>query len=227
MKFCAISDTHGLLPNIDPCDTLIIAGDISPLSIQHDRNKMSDWLFGEFINWINELNCPEVILVAGNHDFWFWKSDEIQKLLLKYSSLGKITYLENSSTTIYRDNGDEIKIFGTPFCHIFGNWPFMVIDELLKERFEEIPENLDILISHDPPFGICDIDCILGRYPYEHVGNKILTNKILEVKPKIVISGHIHSGDHNLTQVGETKYVNVSLSDETYAYNYKPFYFEY
>ena len=55
----------------------------------------------------------------------------------------------------------------------------------------------------------------------------MLSNRIWEVKPKMVISGHIHSGDHNLVEVAGTKYVNVSLLDESYSFNYKPFYFEY
>lgn len=226
MKFCAIADLHGLLPVIDKCDILLIAGDISPLKIQGNIPEMNTWLFTNFLNWIEQLPCEQVILVAGNHDFYF-QNKQSSISVLEFESDMKLKYLHNFSTIVYNELGDPITIFGTPYCHIFGSWPFMIPDELLEEKFKEIPENLDILISHDPPFGICDIDCILGRFPYEHVGNQVLTNKILEVKPKIVISGHIHSGDHNLTQVEETKYVNVSLLDETYTNNYKPFYFEY
>ena len=227
MKFCAISDTHGLLPEIEPCDVLIIAGDISPLSIQGNFKLMSDWIFEDFIDWVVNLPCEEVILIAGNHDFWFNSANYTQKLLIKYASHGKITYLENQSITIYGDSGEEIKIFGTPWCHNFGYWPFMISEKLLEEKFKEIPENVDILISHDPPFGTCDIDSILQKYPPIHVGNQILSDRIWKVKPKMVISGHIHSGDHNLVEVAGTKYVNVSLLDESYSFNYKPFYFEY
>ena len=226
MKFCAISDTHGLLPEIEPCDVLIIAGDISPLKIQHNFKLMSDWIFGDFVNWILNLPCEQVILIAGNHDGWFLAANEIQKAMIKYASLGKVIYLENKLTTLYDEDNKEIKIFGTPYCHMFGSWPFMVSEETLEEKFKEIPENVDLLISHDPPFGICDIDTILAKYPPIHVGNKMLTDRIWEVKPKMVISGHIHSGDHNLVEVSGTKYVNVSLSDETYEFSYKPFYFE-
>lgn len=226
MQICAISDLHGLLPELEPCNLVLIAGDISPLSIQQNMPLMDGWLFNKFIPWINNLNCQDVILIAGNHDFWFERASETSLLTLQYLTNCKLKYLCNQSYNILNDDGSIIKIFGTPWGHIFGNWSFMLGYDILIEKFKEIPENIDILISHDAPYGICNVDCILESTFPKHVGGSVLANRVLEVKPKIFICGHIHSGDHNPIIIDETTYVNVSLLSENYEYKYKPYYFE-
>lgn len=73
MKVTAISDLHGNLIDIEPCDLLLICGDISPLDIQRDYIQMTKWIFNEFREWIMKIDCSTVILTPGNHDFWFEK----------------------------------------------------------------------------------------------------------------------------------------------------------
>lgn len=69
MKTIAISDLHGLLPEIvEPADIMFICGDISPLHIQFNKPEMWKWLTGEFMDWIIGLPVEKVYLVAGNHD---------------------------------------------------------------------------------------------------------------------------------------------------------------
>ena len=48
MKFTAMSDLHGNLIDIEPCDTLLLCGDISPLNIQKDYIQMTKWFFNDF-----------------------------------------------------------------------------------------------------------------------------------------------------------------------------------
>ena len=42
-----------------------------------------------------------------------------------------------------------------------------------------------------------------------------------------ILSGHIHSGNHQLETEGELGYINVSLKDENYDVTYYPYYFDY
>lgn len=225
MKICAISDTHGLLPKIEPCDVLLIAGDISPLDIQHNLNEMDKWIYTSFCPWIRSLNCTYKILVAGNHDYYLQNLTTSSKLVLEMECGGDLIYLNNTCTSIYTES-KTLKIFGTPWCHEFGYWPFMIPDKVLVEKFKEIPENLDILVSHDPPFNLTDADLNNYNGCKSHCGNIVLSNEIIIKRPKIVISGHIHSGFHSFEEYDRMKFVNVSQVDNNYNNIYKPFYFE-
>lgn len=228
MKIIAISDLHGYLPTIEEqADIMLIAGDISPLQIQGTKTLMKEWMKGEFIPWINELKVEKVFLVGGNHDFLLNNASYTDITEWKMLTSQKLVLLNNETTTYIDDNGESWTIFGTPYCHIFGNWPFMISDEALAEKFKEIPEEVDIIISHDPPYGVGFHDCNLQK-PYsrsigpEHLGNKPLRKQLEKTKFRLGVFGHIHSGDHNITEFNGGKVVNVSLLDEYYQPIYKP-----
>ena len=88
------------------------------------------------------------------------------------------------------------------------------------------PEDVDVIISHDPPFAISDADVILDdirrKGMMSHLGNKPLSEKIKDINFDILFCGHIHSGDHNLVN----KIVNVSIRNEQMEPTYNPFYYE-
>lgn len=115
------------------------------------------------------------------------------------------------------DNGiNSLKIFGTPYCKIFGNWAFMVSDEKLKQKYSEMPLNCDIVISHDSP-SINNLGTIQeGWQKGVNAGNFVLAEEIKIKKPKYFFSGHIHSGNHNFENVDGTIMANVSLVNEKY-----------
>lgn len=231
LKIVAISDLHGYLPEItEPADIMLIAGDISPLNIQFNKPMMKLWLENDFAYWIKSLPVDKVYMVAGNHDAYFEGINPMNLAELKTQCDFKLIYLLNDFV-VHRHNGEEYKIFGTPYCHIFGGWPFMREDEYMEAKFQEIPDECDIIISHDPPYGLCAVDQILqtarwSNHHLEHVGNPPLAKRLLEIKYKLLVCGHIHSGDHDVSEVNGGKIVNVSLKDEHYLPTYEPFYIE-
>lgn len=161
LKIVATSDLHGFLPEIiEEADIMIIAGDIVPLDIQFNLTESEIWLEGIFAQWIKALPVKKVYMIAGNHDACFEDTDSFSLDCFEEACEGKLVYLQNECTT-YDYEGQEIKIFGTPYCHIFGNWPFMISNEGLEEEFKKIPDQVDIIISHDPPFAYGDADMIL------------------------------------------------------------------
>lgn len=225
MKITAVSDLHGNLIDIEDCTVLLICGDISPLNIQKDYIQMTKWFFNEFYNWINNLPCDYVILIPGNHDFWFEKFIKDGTMYL----WDKLSILINDTAEIFYGI-KHIKIFGTPYCKDFGNWPFMPGNNKLSELYDKIPEDVDILMCHDSPL-IGYVGNIMEKadetYPNGiPAGNKYLADAIFDKRPKYVLSGHIHSGDHELKDYDGIKCANVSVLDEDYNIAYKPLTFE-
>lgn len=227
MKITAVSDLHGNLIDIEECTVLLICGDISPLDIQKDYIQMTKWFFNDFYNWICNLPCEYVILTPGNHDFWFEKFIKEDVMYL----WNRLTILINGMTEIFYGI-KHIKIFGTPYCKTFGNWAFMPGNDKLDSLYDNIPEDIDILICHDSP-AIGEVGYIHYDEPINEDGdtkvyaaNSYLSKAIKNKKPKYVLSGHIHSGDHELKDYEGIKCANVSILDESYNKAYKPLTFK-
>lgn len=222
----AVSDIHGNLPKIEgEFDLLLIAGDITPaLWGYYSKSVQWDWIIDEFKQWIDSLpyrtSWSKVFIVPGNHDKVFENLSNPERLELQLKLGGRCELLiheEKIFTEITEDNKTiDYRIFGTPYCKMFGNWAFMKYDSFLKERFNEIPEGLDFLVTHDPPTlnGMGKIT--QGRQKGKEAGNELLSKRILEVKPKFVFSGHIHSGNHNLEEIEGIQMANVAYVDENY-----------
>ena len=229
MKICVMSDLHGELPDAhEVAEITLICGDIIPLRIQRNKPQSQKWLETEFIYWVKNWSSEKVYLIAGNHDFVFENYMPNDEYKLYTLSDNKLVYLNGRTSVLYQDNeGNIYKIFGTPFCHEFGNWAFMYSDDKLKELYTSIPSECDILISHDA----ADIND-LGLVPpniwhpknSENVGNKVLAEFIKKLKPKYYFCGHIHEGNHQVTEVDGTTMANVSLLNDSYKMVYEPLY---
>jgi len=230
LRVLAISDLHGFLFEITKeADILIIAGDTIPLEIQFNKPQSKIWLETTFAEWIQHILVKKVYMIAGNHDAYF-ESCSYANILSFQQACKKVVYLKNEVTHYYDDYAQIWSIFGTPYCHIFGKWPFMRTEEYMTEKFKQIPDKVDIIISHDPPFSCGDVDVILeapthraGRM-FIHLGNQPLRARIEHVDYKLLVCGHIHGGDHNFNE--GWKSVNVSHLNESYLPYYEPFYIE-
>lgn len=59
-------------------------------------------------------------------------------------------YLQDSSVTLY-----GIKVYGTPWQPWFGGWAFnLERGETILEKWNLIPNDADIVMSHGPPLGL-------------------------------------------------------------------------
>lgn len=224
IKIAATSDLHGNLPTItEEVDYLLIAGDIVPLDSQFYTKGSKRWLKNVFLPWCKTLPVKEKILVvAGNHDFYLQRHG-MTDLLVDYHDL--VEYLDN---TLYVD--DNLQVFGTPWCHQFGNWAFMDSEANLQTKFQEFTEDLfeqgklSIILSHDAPYGTSDV--LLEETMYTnpksdpHKGCKALADLIRRTRPTWNIHGHLHSTDHEVEMLGNTRVICVSLLGESYSIDY-------
>jgi Icc-related predicted phosphoesterase len=233
LKVIVTSDLHGNLPVIiSPFDLFLICGDNCPAH-SHYYSFQSEWFKTDFADWINTLpfknEWSKVVMIWGNHDYVGERLHAEDLYIFNEKTKNRVVIL-NNNTYDYEyltDNGIEtLKIFGTPYCKIFGNWAFMVNDGQLEYYYNEMPYNCDIVISHDSPSinGLGTIN--QGWNNGYDAGNKVLDEYIKQRKPKYFFSGHIHSGNHNFEDVNGTMMANVSYIDEHYKPKYLPLEFE-
>ncbi len=112
--------------------------------------------------------------------------------------------------------GNGTRVWGSPFTPEFMDWAFMGTPEILSAIWAKIPKNLDILITHGPPFGILDRTTR---------GVNAGCPKLLEVvqiqTPRIHVFGHIHEG-YGMREKDGTVFVNASLCNANYDLVNKP-----
>lgn len=221
LSICAISDLHGYLPKIEPCELLLICGDIVNLKCQQYHQSCKKWYIKNFKPWIEGLPCEKVLFIPGNHECGVEGHEIEYRNMFPHSY--KATILIHEEYEYLSNEGKIYKIFGTPYCKIFGNWAYMRDNDTLKEKFSEIPEELDILMTHDAPYGCNDV-CVdsTSWNTFEHLGNIPLREIVLEKKPKLLLHGHLHSSLHEFESLGESKVINCSIKNENYEPTYSP-----
>jgi Icc-related predicted phosphoesterase len=120
--------------------------------------------------------------------------------------------LNDSGITI-----EGIKFWGSPITPWFHDWAYNRFGFEIKEHWDLIPSDTDILITHGPPFGVLDT-VIRGN---ENVGCEFLMNRIKEINPKIHAFGHIHEAD-GIWETPKTLFINASSLSVRYEYTNKP-----
>jgi Icc-related predicted phosphoesterase len=236
MKVIALSDLHGYLPEItERVDIVIIPGDIVDLYYQNSTYKSISWFNRIFVPWALDLPCDKVVIIAGNHDFFFQRIVE-NKFAGKNIGIDDPSeyrnYIESESSWVVQDElilpkkivylQDSLfsyggkTFYGTPWCPDLSRWAFYKSSDDLKKAFNRIPENVDVLITHTPGKNVNDTGVSLQRLDKPEYGSQELTDAVIEKKPKWWFVGHVHSGNHTITDFYGTNVVNVSIKDEGY-----------
>jgi len=168
-----ISDLHGYQPKLPGGDLLIVAGDHTA------RNSENEVALFDY--WLNEQPYRKKIVIGGNHDNVL----EDERIKLQFCD-----YLLDSGTEF-----EGFKIWGSPWtlnfqgqneeCMAFG----LDTEKQLSEKWDLIPKDTDILITHSPPHKILD-GTIRKR-----VGSLSLRDQIRNLPSlKLHVFGHVHEG---------------------------------
>jgi len=193
MKILHLSDTHGQhrqLRDLPEADVIIHSGDLSEAG--------TDGEILDFLEWFLDLPYRYKIFVAGNHDFGL-RGANIEGLP------ENCFHLSNSGVEI-----EGMKFYGVPL--------FMedIEDGSFDKNIQNIPPDTDVLITHQPPYGILDS-------PAEniHWGDRILLPVVLNIKPKLHLFGHAHDA-YGIEKSSHTTFVNSALLDHNLRMIYKP-----
>jgi len=229
MKLFAVSDMHGQLDGLDPkgVDLVLVAGDFARLERLDFIGVCNqvDWVQRKFCAWCAAYPKTRFRLTPGNHDLF---AQEPQ-LLAQIKWPANVKLLIDAA-----DEVDGLRLYGSPWVpHINGVWAFEESRDghALRDAFAAIPSGLDILLTHTPPrIRHQKVDVSIDTNS-PHFGSVELTAAITRARPRYVLCGHIHSGDHNPLVLQHddgtaTTVRNVSRLNEDYRIAYEPFVFE-
>lgn len=204
MLIKAISDTHNSHDLFDSkdleCDILIHCGDAC---VKGNYTEAKN-----FLQWFVKQPAKYKIVVWGNHDKKAKTNQELIDLAKEYG----IIALHEKTVEI---NGIKIHGNNTVFMDLLRGSKFSNHStESRKEAWSTIPEGIDILVTHCPPYRILDAN--VSGVP---IGCPALADKIEEVKPKMHLFGHCHE---NAGEYGElfnpTNYFNCASMDRSYKF---------
>jgi len=195
VRIVVISDTHARHARltVPPGDILAYAGDLT------NHGALEDVV--AFDRFLAALPHRHKLVIAGNHDFCFERQPEAARAALRHA-----TYLEDDAITL-----EGIRFYGSPWQPWFWDWAFNLHrGPPIRAKWELIPDDTDVLITHGPPLGYGDRVRGGGR-----VGCQDLLERVQQVKPRYHLFGHIHE-DYGVSSDGTTTYVNASICDLAY-----------
>jgi len=201
LRILHFSDTHMLLTeehlnDLPDADIFIHTGDFT------DKGDLST----EFRIFNEQLGkqfskYPIRIVILGNHDCY--------KLKNNFSKARQI--LSNATHLLCHEEANVcgLRIYGCPWFYLH-RWDYGMCRKAPDEsNFHAIPENLDILLTHGPPYKILDeADGYQGNYS----GSEDLHKNVIRAKPKLHLFGHIHemNGVH---ETKDTTFINSAMKN--------------
>lgn len=190
MRLVALSDTHGYHDQIEvpDGDILIHTGDLT------NRGRLEEVI--DFNRFLEGLPHRHKVVIAGNHDFCFERTPQEAEVLLTACH-----YLRDQSLEL-----EGWKLYGSPWQPEFFDWAFnLPRGPALAEKWAEIPQDTDILMTHGPPMG-----CLDRTSRGEDVGCEALAERLDQLQVKVHVFGHIHEAyGHELR--GKTRTYNASI----------------
>lgn len=204
-KIVAISDVHGRWNKltIPECDVLISCGDYSFRGEKH--------IVKDFHRWLGKQPAKKIISVQGNHELWVRDNFQEAKAIAEQECPG-VFFIEEDVIEI-----EGIKIFASAWTLFFHNWAYNEYPDEIRKRWNRIPDDIDIIITHGQPYGILDeLGSACGDPSGQHVGDHDLARRIKEIKPDLYFGGHLHFQGGQQVHIDGTSYYNCANCDDMY-----------
>ena len=176
-----ISDTHSLHRSgfeMPDADILIHSGDVARVG--------SDGELGDFNHWLSTLKgkYKHKLIISGNHDYWDtnWR---LNRGHLSNEAAQDPAYFQRKISQAKVLNHEMVEVMG---IKIWGaGWHPRRGDSMSGNNYADIPEGVDIVVTHEAPYGIFDMTGG-GHWGSSHQ----LLDAIYRAKPKVHLFGHIH-----------------------------------
>ena len=193
LRVVCISDTHVRWNSLEKLqlpdgDVLVHCGDFTNSGTKQEWKSM--------VRFMNEAasRFRHRVFICGNHDY-VEKGQTPEKIQQMFGDAA--TYLQDSAVAI-----DGVKFYGTPCTNI--NMAFHANEDQQEVVFSAIPEDTDVLLTHQPPFNCLDLAwvrnsdnrrchwCSQVHERYQHWGSKALRRRVAMVNPSVHVFGHVH-----------------------------------
>jgi len=189
LRVVMLSDTHGKHRSIEVPhgDVLLHAGDFTRMGHKEDAT--------DFNVWLGELPHSHKIVVLGNHEVnseWNGRAAAM---------LTNAVLLRDGHAVVpaLKDGAPPLRIFGTDFF-----WASKPSPATLAALATIQPGTVDVLMAHGPAAGFVD-----GGF-----GCPFLLQEVERLRPRLVVSGHIHQSHGQVAGTGEvlgsTVFVNAA-----------------
>lgn len=207
MKIVIISDTHGNHNQLGPLcgDVLIHCGDMENLFNRDDQ------ALQKIDHWFGQQHFDHVLCTGGNHDLML----EAQVRAGHTPLFRNATFLNGTEITI---NG--IKFFGAPWVPELERHAFYADDDMLRQAWSRIPQDVDVLVTHTPPAGMLDVSSGGASLGCVH-----LKDRLKAIRPKLHCFGHVHASSGMRKRKGVT-FINASSVNSDFEIAVPPFEFE-
>ncbi|KAI0636539.1 Metallo-dependent phosphatase [Trametes polyzona] len=214
-RFVCISDTHSHVFHVPPGDVLLHAGDLSRHGTLKDLEVTLEWL--------KALPHPIKYFMAGNHDLCLDSQYEdggsmqpyrpfdlrgkdvvAARKLVRSQAMHKagMHYLEHEAATYTANSGKTYTIYGSPAAPFYSIGAFQYTPEEGKAVYARIPPGVDILMTHTPSLGVCDVSK-RGK----HAGCPALAERFMDEdlqSCRLHVCGHIHEA-RGVAVVGQSE----------------------
>jgi Icc-related predicted phosphoesterase len=187
-----VSDTHTRHQQLDALhgDVLLHCGDMCN-GFEPDARDLES-----IDRWFARQEFELILCTGGNHDFVIEERAERGATVFQNA-----TYLAGETIEF-----GGLKFFAAPWIPKLESWAYFCDEAELEEKWNEIPDNTSVLITHTPPFGILDRNRLDKQQ-----GCPLLRTRIKELASlQLHAFGHIHES-HGRKQVGNVQFINAAL----------------
>ncbi|KAI0647485.1 Metallo-dependent phosphatase [Trametes meyenii] len=215
-RFVCISDNHSRIFTVPPGDVLLHAGDLCRRGTLKDLQVTLDWL--------RRLPHPVKVFMAGNHDvcldkeyerdgaLYYRRPSNLQaedvtaaRALVRSDSMREagMHYLEHESAIYTAKSGRSYTIYASPAAprfHSVGS--FQYTPGCGKEIYARIPPAVDVLMTHCPAFGLCDVSKRGEPAGCPELAARLEDEDLRSCR--LHVCGHIHEA-HGVVVVGRSE----------------------